>query len=70
MPTYVWTCEKCEQQKEVVSSIANRDVPPHGADEAPCQHRWRRIMAAPKVILQGGGWAKEGYDTNLKVKMS
>lgn len=66
MPNYTWKCANCGEEKEIYSSIEDRDIGP-GQTLSHCPgsfsgHAWRRLLQAPAFQLQGGGWYREGYN--------
>ncbi len=69
MPMYLWKCVKCEQEMEVVRSIADYEIQPSEDDKAPkcrtarTKHKWeRRIPSGSGTFhLVGYGWAKDSY---------
>jgi putative FmdB family regulatory protein len=61
MPTYEYTCTKCEHAWEEDQSISEDPV-----TQCPeCQEETakRLISGGTGFLLTGGGWAKEGYST-------
>jgi predicted nucleic acid-binding Zn ribbon protein len=70
MPQYDWTCSKCGVKTMVSCRISERDNPPVFTEyeqEQTCEHEWRRLLTIGGFALQGGGWAKDGYSSGLKV---
>lgn len=62
MPTYLYKCEQCHQEYEVVHSIKEE------LTECPkCKEKgWTsapptRLISKTSFILVGGGWSGEGY---------
>lgn len=60
---YVWKCDKCEKETEVLRSLADIDVGP----DDPCCGTYTRIipqLATPGIrgfVLNGAGWERDGY---------
>lgn len=65
MPSYDWVCEECGVKALVEAPIADRDIAPKV--EGPCEHKWKRLMTTGGFVLKNGGWAKDGYDSGLKL---
>lgn len=65
---YVWRCDKCEKETEVLRSLADIDK---GPDE-PCCGAYNRIipqLATPGIkgfVLNGAGWERDGYRSRNK----
>jgi len=55
MPIYQYLCENCKSKQEVVQPITKL-IPPKC-----CNTDMKRLISPSTFILQGGGWAKDGY---------
>jgi len=58
MPTYIYFCENCKKEIEVFHSIKEelKKCPECNLD------KFKKLIAGgSNFILNGGGWAKEGY---------
>lgn len=68
MPSYLYMCKKCQIEMEVIRTVSEYELPPTEEDgtisECPhTEHEWERRIAkgSGKFILQGYGWARDGY---------
>lgn len=68
MPTYAYKCSKCQGEFEVVQRVSD---PPlthctvrYEDGGGVCTGEVRRLIPSGRVggfVLNGGGWAKDGY---------
>ncbi len=69
---YVWRCLNCGHKVVVDRKMADYNLAPNESETAEltsCAHEWQKVIEASTFILQGSGWAKDGYDGlgNMKV---
>lgn len=64
MPTYEYLCKACQHKWETEQSI--RDLPLTTCPGCNADTACRQISAGTGFILQGGGWYREGYNSNDK----
>jgi len=57
MPTYQYQCPACGETKERVQRITDQPV----RIQCECGTRMRRIISATNFVLNGKGWARDGY---------
>lgn len=56
MPTYGWTCAKCDTSVDIVRPMAESSVPPNLGElsklgiEEECDHVWEKPLVAPQVL--------------------
>jgi len=62
MPTYLYSCEQCNQQFEVEHKMSEEleECPKCKENGLPLS-KPKRLISATSFVLNGGGWAKEGY---------
>lgn len=59
MPTYPYRCLKCNHEFDAVQSIL--DQPLKTCPRESCLGEVIRLIARTSFVLNGGGWAKDGY---------
>lgn len=61
MPTYLWRCEVCGRNQEVLRPVDKRETPPE-EDCTNCNSdKWKRVITGGSgFVLQGNGWFKKG----------
>lgn len=61
MPTYVYRCENCKKQVELVQKISEKKEP-----TCECGYKMVTVIAPSTFVLKGSGWAKDGYSGGAK----
>lgn len=70
MPIYLWRCERCGREAEVVRPIAESEMPPgdvpaQGPDAAggACEHAgsWTKQVARTQPHQRAPGFGKKGH---------
>lgn len=67
MPTYAYKCSKCQEEFEVVQRVTDAPLTHCTAryeDGGTCTGSVTRLIPSGRVggfVLNGGGWAKDGY---------
>lgn len=63
MPTYSYKCETCGGEFDAVQSIKDPplDECPTKTDTGGCKGHPKRLISRTTFVLNGGGWAKDGY---------
>lgn len=61
MPTYVYKCDECDIEFDVVHSI--NDEPRAECPRCSKETRHRLIAGGTQFVLVGGGWASDGYSS-------
>lgn len=60
MPQYMWLCEGCGQEVEVIRPLAQFEVPPTaeeaGGPGVEHEHKWKSILSKPPAVVKGPGW--------------
>ncbi len=62
MPIYEFECSKCHTVFEKICNLSD-DVRTTTCD---CGYLSKKIMSKSDFYLKGGGWAADGYDTNVE----
>ena len=63
MPLYIFKCEKCEQEVEILQKMDEK------APGCPvCGRSMDKLMSATNFILNGKNWEKDGYGLRSKKK--
>jgi putative FmdB family regulatory protein len=64
MPTYVFKCNDCGAEEEVIATFSEFDKMKKGklchASDL-CSGTMSTVIQSTSFALQGGGWAKDGY---------
>jgi len=60
MPTYDYFCKVCQKEFEIERSISDDSIVECPECKVACSNRL--ISSSTPFILNGGGWAKEGYE--------
>jgi predicted nucleic acid-binding Zn ribbon protein len=55
---YIWKCVSCSKEKEINSSVEDRDNNP---GKCECGGTLLRVLCPNTFILKGDGWAKDNY---------
>ena len=61
---YLWKCEACDHEEEVVRSVADIEI---GPEVRPCLYTttdtcsYARIIQPSSFELKGYGWYRDGY---------
>lgn len=63
MPIYEYKCTKCEHITEQMFSISTF---PSFIECPFCTNKAHKIISMNSFVLSGGGWAKDGYTTNME----
>ena len=66
MPTYLYFCEECQEEFEEMHSITTelQECPKCKEAGKPAHVPKRLIAGGTAFILNGGGWAAEGYKSS------
>lgn len=59
MPIYQYKCETCDLEFEEVRAI--KDPPLEKCQRPECKGKPKRLISRTSFVLNGGGWAKDGY---------
>jgi len=61
MPTYLFKCEDCDHERELVTSIAKFDEVREEIMCEKCGGKMKVVINGTSFLLKGKGWAKDGY---------
>jgi predicted nucleic acid-binding Zn ribbon protein len=59
--TYVYKCDTCKAEREVAHGMKETPAVACESIACVCAPMRRMISGAPKFVLQGTGWARDGY---------
>lgn len=61
MPLYVYKCQVCNKETELLESKISLDSPPIDCPECGVERSAIRQLSSTSFSLQGNGWYKDGY---------
>jgi len=63
MPIYEYLCNKCAVVSEQIFPIRSF---PQTIECPSCNGEAHKIISRNSFVLEGGGWGKDGYTTNME----
>ena len=57
MPVYVYKCDSCDEEVDIITTIQNN------ASEIACEcgSMMSKLICNTSFVLKGSGWGKDGY---------